>query len=100
MHKYYLNCKRKAENLLFFTKKFIKSQKKFISTIIYQNSTKTIGYTYIYCLDPQACTSIILPAFSARTFPTLITSVVQDLNEKITGVDCMMRWLSIALHIS
>jgi hypothetical protein len=33
-----------------------------------------------------------LPAFGARTFPTVITtSVVQDLNEKIAGVDCMMR---------
>jgi hypothetical protein len=31
-------------------------------------------------------------AFGARTFPTVIkTSVVQDLNEKIAGVDCMMR---------
>jgi hypothetical protein len=36
-----------------------------------------------------------------RTFPTVITtSVVQDLKEKIAGVDCMMRWLSIALHVS
>jgi hypothetical protein len=42
-----------------------------------------------------------LRAFSARTFSTVITtSVVQDLNEKIVGVDCMMRRLSIALHIS
>jgi hypothetical protein len=34
-----------------------------------------------------------LPAFGARTFPTVITStsVVQDLNEKIAGVDFMMR---------
>jgi hypothetical protein len=33
-----------------------------------------------------------LPAFCARTFSTEITSsVVQDLNEKIAGVDCMMR---------
>jgi hypothetical protein len=33
-----------------------------------------------------------LPAFGARTFPTVTTtSVVQDLNEKIAGVDCMMR---------
>jgi hypothetical protein len=33
-----------------------------------------------------------LPAFGARTFLTVITtSVVQDLNEKIAGVDCMMR---------
>jgi hypothetical protein len=32
-----------------------------------------------------------LPAFGARTFPTVITtSMVQDLNEKIAGVDCMM----------
>jgi hypothetical protein len=31
-----------------------------------------------------------LLAFGARTFPT-VTFVVQDLNEKITGVDCMMR---------
>jgi hypothetical protein len=31
-------------------------------------------------------------AFGARTFSTVITtSVVQDLNEKISGVDCMMR---------
>jgi hypothetical protein len=42
-----------------------------------------------------------LPAFGARTFSTVImTSVVQDLNEKIAGIDWMMRWLSIALHIS
>jgi hypothetical protein len=36
----------------------------------------------------------LLPVFNARTFPTVITtSVVQDLNvnEKIAGVDCMMR---------
>jgi hypothetical protein len=40
-------------------------------------------------------------AFGARTFPfEITTSVVQDLNEKIAGVDCMMRWLAIALHIS
>jgi hypothetical protein len=33
-----------------------------------------------------------LPAFGARTFSTVITtSVVQDLNEKIASVDCMMR---------
>jgi hypothetical protein len=33
-----------------------------------------------------------LPAFGARTFSTVITaSVVKDLNEKIAGVDCMMR---------
>jgi hypothetical protein len=33
-----------------------------------------------------------LPAFGARTFSTVITTfVVQDLNEKIAGVDCMMR---------
>jgi hypothetical protein len=34
-----------------------------------------------------------LPAFGARTFPTVITttSVVQDLHEKISDVDCMMR---------
>jgi hypothetical protein len=33
-----------------------------------------------------------LPAFGARTFATEITtSVVQDLIEKIAGVDCMMR---------
>jgi hypothetical protein len=33
-----------------------------------------------------------LSAFGARIFPTVITtSVVQDLNEKIAGVDCMMR---------
>jgi hypothetical protein len=33
-----------------------------------------------------------LPAFGVRTFSTvIITSVVQDLNEKIAGVDCMMR---------
>jgi hypothetical protein len=32
-----------------------------------------------------------LPAFGMRTFSTVITtSVVQDLNEKISGVDCMM----------
>jgi hypothetical protein len=32
-----------------------------------------------------------LSAFGARTFATVITtSMVQDLNEKITGVDCMM----------
>jgi hypothetical protein len=35
-----------------------------------------------------------LPAFGERTFSTVITkfttSVVQDLNEKIAGVDCMM----------
>jgi hypothetical protein len=33
-----------------------------------------------------------LPAFGARTFSTVITtSVVQDFNEQIAGVDCMMR---------
>jgi hypothetical protein len=33
-----------------------------------------------------------LPAFGARTFPSgITTSVVQDFNEKIAGVDCMMR---------
>jgi hypothetical protein len=33
-----------------------------------------------------------LPAFGARTFSTVITtSVVQDLNEKIASVDCVMR---------
>jgi hypothetical protein len=34
-----------------------------------------------------------LPAFGARTFSTVIkTSVVQNINEKIAGVDCMMRY--------
>jgi hypothetical protein len=34
-----------------------------------------------------------LPAFGARTFSTVITiSMVQDLNEKIAVVDCMMRY--------
>jgi hypothetical protein len=33
-----------------------------------------------------------LPAFGAGTFSTVITtSVVQDLNEEIAGVDCMVR---------
>jgi hypothetical protein len=33
-----------------------------------------------------------LPAFGARTFSTVITtSVVQDLNEKISSVDYMLR---------
>jgi hypothetical protein len=33
-----------------------------------------------------------LPAFSARTFPIVITTfVVQDLNAQMAGVDCMMR---------
>jgi hypothetical protein len=33
-----------------------------------------------------------LLAFCARTFSTVITtSMVQDLNEKIAGVDCIMR---------
>jgi hypothetical protein len=33
-----------------------------------------------------------LPPFGARTLSTVITtSVVQYLNEKIAGVDCMMR---------
>jgi hypothetical protein len=33
-----------------------------------------------------------LPAFGARTFSIVITTcVVQDLYEKNTGVDCMMR---------
>jgi hypothetical protein len=33
-----------------------------------------------------------LPAFGARTFPTVsTTSAVQCLHEKIAGVDCMMR---------
>jgi hypothetical protein len=42
-----------------------------------------------------------LPAFGARTFSTVFTtSMVQDLNEKIARVDCMMRCLSIALHES
>jgi NMD protein affecting ribosome stability and mRNA decay len=41
-----------------------------------------------------------LPAFGVRTFSTVITtSMVQNLNEKIAGVDYMMRWLSIALHV-
>jgi hypothetical protein len=34
----------------------------------------------------------LLSAFGARTFPTVITTfVVQELNEKIAGGDCMMR---------
>jgi hypothetical protein len=33
-----------------------------------------------------------LPAFGAPTFSTAITTfMVQDLNETIAGVDCMMR---------
>jgi hypothetical protein len=33
-----------------------------------------------------------LPVFGARTFSTAITtSMVQDLNEKIAGVGCVMR---------
>jgi hypothetical protein len=33
-----------------------------------------------------------LPALGARTFSAVITtSVVQDLNEKIADIDCMMR---------
>jgi hypothetical protein len=33
-----------------------------------------------------------LMAFGARTFSTVITtSMVQGLNEKFAGVDCMMR---------
>jgi hypothetical protein len=38
-----------------------------------------------------------LPAFGAHSFSTVITtSVVQALNEKVAGVDCMMRWLYVA----
>jgi hypothetical protein len=37
---------------------------------------------------PNTC----MPAFGARTFSTVITtSMGQDLNEKIPGVDSMMR---------
>jgi hypothetical protein len=37
-------------------------------------------------------TSERLPVFGDHTFPTVITTtVVQDLNEKIAAVDCMMR---------
>jgi hypothetical protein len=38
----------------------------------------------------------------ARTFSTAITpSMAQDLNEKKNvGVDCMLRCLSIALHVT
>jgi hypothetical protein len=37
-----------------------------------------------------------LPAFGARPFPVLITtSMVQDVNEKIAGVDCMYDALII-----
>jgi hypothetical protein len=33
-----------------------------------------------------------LSAFGACTFSTVITtSMVQDLNEKIAGIDCLMR---------
>jgi hypothetical protein len=33
-----------------------------------------------------------LPVFGARTFSIVITTlVVQDLNEKIAGIDCMKR---------
>jgi hypothetical protein len=33
-----------------------------------------------------------LPALGARTFSIVVTtSMVQDFNEKIAGVDCMMR---------
>jgi hypothetical protein len=33
-----------------------------------------------------------LSAFGARTFSTVFTTpMIQDLNEKITGIDCMMR---------
>jgi hypothetical protein len=33
-----------------------------------------------------------LPAFGARTFSAVMTtSVVQDLNENIVGVDCMIH---------
>jgi hypothetical protein len=40
----------------------------------------------------EAYTCLALPAFGARTFSTVITtSVIQELNEKIAGVDCMMR---------
>jgi hypothetical protein len=42
-----------------------------------------------------------MPTFGARTFSAVITtSMVQDLNEKLAVVDCMMRCLSIALHVS
>jgi hypothetical protein len=57
-------------------------------TLFYQ-----ISFSYIYTIintifgAPER-----LPAFGARTFPTVFTtSVVQDLNEKIAGIDCMMR---------
>jgi hypothetical protein len=34
----------------------------------------------------------LLPAFGVRTFSTVITtSMVQDLNEKIADVGCIMR---------
>jgi hypothetical protein len=32
-----------------------------------------------------------LPASGARTFPVITTFMVQDLNEKIAGVDFKMR---------
>jgi hypothetical protein len=46
--------------------------------------------------------NFLLPAFGARTFPSLITtSKVQNYNfKKFTGVYCIMNWLSIALHVS
>jgi hypothetical protein len=42
--------------------------------------------------EGNTCVALPLPAFGARTFSTVITtSMVQDLNENIAGVDCMMR---------
>jgi hypothetical protein len=42
-----------------------------------------------------------LLAFGARTFLTIITrSVVQDLDQNIAGVDCLIRRLTNALHAS
>jgi hypothetical protein len=40
-----------------------------------------------------------LPAFGARTFSAVITTtLVQDLNEKIADMDCMMRLLQYLLR--
>jgi hypothetical protein len=49
---------------------------------------RPIQYYTVYMFDaPER-----LLSFGARTFPTVIpTSVVEDLNEKITEVDCVLR---------
>jgi hypothetical protein len=74
-----------------------KGSRKGAGTAFYLSSTLSTADSQSESLSTVYKWTYFLRATEKVLYNT--TSMIQDLNEEIAGIDCMMRWLSIALHV-